>query len=294
MKKIALFLSLIFLILPLLGCNEKVSIVSYADGKYLTFEEAVTQYATDFVKAKCIGVKDNDVDVEYKFEVLARYLGEEVGDFIHVYTRKNYCHTAAGENIGISYYEDDISYITGEEYYLVIERFVGVYYDRDRYYTICNIYFPVSDLTKSTMYGELVTNHSGISDISGEQALVDYIVKMLENNPDRELYYGTKPIDARDMETVIKQSDFVFKVSVGKDCGYGLKDRTTHECTVIESLKGDITTSDITILFLKGDVSEGKEYIVALHQSDTSSFIVSSKNSVFKISKKDRIMKYIQ
>ncbi len=299
MKKIILLLCSVVLTISFFSCKAKKDNVSSfyeVSSIYVTFEDAVTQYATDIFKGKCLSVKENEDSFEYEFQILERYLGEDVGNTVHVYVRKDYIITAFGEEKYISYNEYDTEYEIDHDYYMVTSRYVGVYWEYDRYFTMCGIHFPISDLSKSTMYSEPIVNHSNISDINNEQILIDYIAKQLEENPnpERKLYLGIKPIDSTDMETIIKESEYVFKVKVGKDCGYGLEDRVTHECTIVDTLKGDLNVSNITILFLRGDVSEGKEYIVAAQRSDGNLFVVSSKNSVFKISKQDELMQYIQ
>ncbi len=296
MKKIvALYLCICFLILTLSGCQKEYTQSSTADAYYFTFEDAI-DHATDIVRAKCITVSDEYDHLLYEFEVLERYLGEDGINTIHVIIHKNRLVVVGNETGNLSFYEQDISYEPNEEYFLVLERQVDALDPVDVYLQSGNSYLPCANLSASTMYGQPILNHSQITSLKSNEDVANYIIHYLETHPieNRPLFNGTKAIDSDDMETIIKQSEFVLKVKIDKRPYRPAKNRETVDCTVITVLKGDIEAdTPIEIIFPIDSVREGKTYIVALTYLGSSSFILSSKDSLFKASKEKKIMKYI-
>ncbi len=266
------------------------------DVYYNTFEE-LFRSSTDVVRAKCLDVKlsDDECYIIYGFEISKRFCGEDVGNKINLYVPTFY-------NIGSDppYDLTDITYEIGNEYYLVLMRYINVYNEEDQYQLVGgNIYLPADNIKNSTMYGEKFTDHSDIGKLKETQHIEDYISLLLTQRDGSErLYEGWKYIVADDIETIIKNSEYILHVKIGNTIDSTLRKHADHiNCHVIASLKGDVDlNSTVKITFPAGSVTKGSEYIVALSEENVKeprSFRFSSKKSLFSTEEADMILQYI-
>lgn len=300
MKKLSLLICLIVIFSCLCGCQNKTDdqdmISGYMDGIYFSFEDALAA-STDIVKAKCIAVsypKSNEK--AYEFEIIQRFLGENVTENIFVHCYYKYLVSLGNSEKGYSFMDDPLFEI-GETYYLVLERRVSVYQEHDEYRnSVALIKIPLSNIQNSTMYGEPLTEHSQIQTLEDEQDIENYIVNYLESNPDsdRLLYNGKKYIMSDDLETIVDGSDFVLKIKI-RDLDHKYDDISFYNCTVISSLKGDVEEEDtVCIKFFEKDVVKGWTYIVtAVFIEETDMFEYSAKDSVYSVFKENKIKNYI-
>nr|DAE45093.1 MAG TPA: Protein involved in gliding motility 9 Secretion System Type.5A [Bacteriophage sp.] len=193
MKKILLFV--IALCTLLVSCNQKTlpseqpkhsesatqaaTRITNIHAEYMSLEDAI-RGASDIVKAKCVNKIDNPTCIEYEFSVTERFAGDQTSENIFVKIQKNeIIYISDGSNIVnkvISYAPGCTSYETGLKYYLLLTKWVSVYYDHDEYLLPINSPFiPASDITKSTVYGEPIEKHSEIKLPTSEGELCDYI-----------------------------------------------------------------------------------------------------------------------
>ena len=300
-KILVLFLS-IFLILSGLGCRSSPdappsSYHQQAIAKYMTFEELIAT-STDVIKGRCIEFEEYADHFEYTFEVLERYAGEATGDPIRVYVP--FRSITIAEN-NIAYRTTDVAYQINKSYYLILERNIDVYAEYDRYINVGgNIYLPANELDHCSIYGQKLTAHSKNTDYTNEEALLKHIKEILSqrSKADTRLYSGVKYINSSDMAEILQQSDFVLKVKISADkTGRGVEDRSTFECTVLSTLKGDVKeSSTVSIVFPKNAAAIGETHIVALYELPNNTprhFVFSSKSSLFDISQEAAITSLI-
>lgn len=297
MKKAVLFLIVLTLMLNV-GCETKshnIPDTSYATANYLSLEQ-IFYKATDIVEAKFVGAENNGMYVVNEFEVCKRYVGQETDDNILFYVERNLSSSTANNGVAYSYSTNDLVFEKGERYYLALRRYESVFYEQQIYLEIAgNLYIPASDVSKSFIYGEPVTNHTdSLNTLNTEQDIVNYINYQLEHNPNpqRALYDGIKPTRSKDLKTIVNDSDSILRLRINESESK-LDDRESFTCTVTSVLKGNCTYEKISVTFLKGTVKQGKEYIVALNEVEGAYFTPSSRNSVFSTFKEKKIMKII-
>lgn len=268
--------------------NENIKVHTESMVKYLTFEELL-ESATDILKGKCIDISKNETYIEYKFSVTEHYMGEKREE-IFVCVPKNIA-MVQGKNF--SYDTEDISYNINDSYFLVLTRFRSVFYEHDMYLNVgANLFLPVDDLSKASIYGDAISMHSNAKSqkiLSSKETFTEFF-KNYENNA--PAFYGTDYVKSNDTNTIIKSSDFLLKIKILDEVYPGMvDDRNTFNCLVVTSFKGDVEEkSIIEIVFPKGSVTQGNEYCVALYEIDNCSpraFVVSSKYSVFDKNKFD-------
>ncbi len=197
MKKILTILLCALLCFSVNSCNkveeteetEKEIIVPLSDVEAYelsnqTLEESL-EYATDIVKAECVSIGPMIRNREYEFKVISRYYGENVDENISVVVMQKYkphvygFNSKTGKDENFSYREDLIEYEVGKQYYLMLTRNSRPFYSHDVYFQIQGIpFFPLDDLSQSSMYNNAISNHSKIEELNSEQDLLDYINSM--------------------------------------------------------------------------------------------------------------------
>lgn len=280
------------------GTEMEEQLGMYADSIYMTFEE-LTNKATDIVKGKCVDVHTYDSYFEYEFEVVDRYLGENVNTNIFVYVPSRTVGVLEKE---LSYELNDISYDIGNEYYLILSRRVDVYLDHDRYMNVgANIFLPASDYSSWTMYGETIENHTTIENLNSDKILINYFngIKSTKTRDNVAMYDGFSYITTDAISSIISNSEHVLKVTINNEVHKGIaQDRNTFDCLVTATLKGDVTVnSTVRIVFPKDSVTEGTQCIVALSEIENvtpRTFLFSSKNSLFSVDEINIVMSYIE
>ena len=307
MKKIICLVSSLIILFALVSCSRENNNInnSYStdttlnyqydqSSQYMSFEQLVAT-ATDIVKGKCVGVDKKDGYAEYEFSVVSRYLGEKVEGNIFVYVPD---YAVSVINTDYSYRLSDLSYKDGLEYYLVLSRTIDVYIPHDRYINVGgNLFMPANDISGSTLYGEPLINHAKIKSIDAEKDLTEYLSMLANDMVEKKqtnAVNGLAYITETDMDSIIDKSDFILRVKVEEEVYKGMADdRCTYDCVVISSIKGSVDSNELVrIVFPKGAVVEGNEYILALAEfKDVSprSFVMSSKNSIYELSSQEYI-----
>ncbi len=258
--------------------------------EYLTFEQIVKK-ATDIVKAKCVGSNQAGDDMEYTFEVIERFSGEDVDEF----KVKTMDYNASGSGASFTVYQSD-NYKIGKEYYLFLTRHISVYQEYDLYRNfLAFVHVPADDVSKATIYNEHISNHSQLSEEFDANTFEEYIKTLIESRTDEEisLYMGEKYITSNDMNTIIDGTPHVIEIQVNEFDRINPQTEISN-CTVTKVLKGDMEVgSTQRVIFPKGKVEPGKKYIIAAKIIESQYVVFSSKNSLFDVSQHDAIMECI-
>lgn len=293
MKKIfILFLSFVMVVCCVACNNDNVAdkVLPQYLMVYVTFEQIVKQ-ATDVVKAKCVGSNQAGDDMEYTFEVIERFSGEDVDEF----KVRTLDYNASGLASTLTVYQSD-SYKIGKEYYLFLTRWVSVYYDHDLYINfLAFVHAPADNVSQATVYNEHISKHSQLGEEFDATTFEEYIKALVESRTDTEInmYEGEKYILSNDMNTIIDGSPYVIEIQVNEF------DRINEEteisnCTITKVLKGDMVVgSTERVIFPLGKVEPGKKYIIAATKNGSLHVNFSSKNSLFDVSQYDAIMECI-
>ena len=312
MRKILCLAAVLIMLFASISCNQNNYNIDTSDSndtglhyaydqnsQYMSFEQLVNS-ATDIIKGRCIGVSKKDSYAEYEFHVVSRYLGEEVDGNIFVYVPD---YNVSIINTNYSYKLSDLTYKEGFEYYLVLSRRVDVYLSHDRYINVGgNLFMPANDISQSTLYGESLIKHAQIKSINVEENLTEYLSRATKDMIDKNQVNAVKGlpyITDTDIASVINKSDFILRVKVEKEVYKGIADdRCTYDCEVTSSLKGSVNLNELVrIVFPKGSVEEGNEYILALTEFEgvtPRSFYMSSKNSIYEMSMQQYIVEHVQ
>ncbi|PKM63141.1 MAG: hypothetical protein CVU97_01945 [Firmicutes bacterium HGW-Firmicutes-21] len=264
--------------------NDIETVIHY-DYYYVNLEEALP-LCTDIVVAEYIGKKNTERDTINEFVIKKRILGEHVSDTIFVNNRILEVHITATST---SYISDAPDYIVGEQYVLILERSVSVYYETDRYLPVTLLYLPANDLSKSTICGEDINKYTTeikfTKDLTVSQ-LLDYLTAATKDN--KKPFTGRPYIKSDKLEDVVEGSEYIIKIEVGKNVTSSMTiNRAVYECTVKKVYKGELEVDiAVRIFFLPGTVEEGCKYIVAVEESEGTNkegFVLSSKNSIFTV-----------
>jgi len=260
----------------------------YVDSSYsavssvrcLDFDECIS-VATNIVSAKYIDTKQRGMYSDLTFEITEQLKGRIKEENIVVTVMNQYVEVI---DTSIKYEQDYSKYSPGEEYVLILERHVSVYYDTDKYLVIGDIYIPKKHISDSTIYGE--ENISNwVPEVDTEINNYEAIISRIENSVDMSPecgYYGTDYIHSDNIEDIKEQTEFIFEVKVGESTGGSENNNTeSFNCEVLNCLKGEANSEMIEIIFVADTVEEGNEYMVMLsHKGNANFYTLSSKYSV--------------
>lgn len=281
----------VLLLFVLIGCNNSINNEEgeikgsiSVSRQHITFEKLLMD-ATDAIKGKCVNIVDKGKDREYEFQILERYAGEEVLTNIFVYEE-------GSDDLNNAIYE------IGKKYYLILNRYINVLYEHDRYTVSANLFVPADDIEQSTMYGDLLQKNSDLPKNFDELQFKNYVIEQLNNrNPEKiSLYGGQKYTIATDMQTVIREAEGVFQVEIMQNSYPDISEiHDIYQCKVTEVFKGNIDVDAvIEIFFAKNTVQPQQQYIVAVNAGSIEGmFHFSSQNSLFDITQYDAIIECI-
>ena len=270
----------------------------------LSFEEAISEYATDAVIAKYVSHRpfgEMKTLMEYEFVVLDRVWGN-AADTIFVYTSV----LNIGENLDALNPPDGF---TDSEYLLILEK-IGqpiTHTHEDGFTFIRSIVIDLDEPSRSTMNGELLTSRSDSGEMlanssSGldfsrnisRESIVSYVREQIKDNPpSRELIKSEK------LEDIINNSPYVLVVEVNELLNSPRTDWTAldiYYCTAVKVLNGDINLGfEFLVSFPADTVRPGEQHIIAVQQLEEGSnnwFIFTSRNSLFGMERLEEIMRY--
>lgn len=295
-------LAFVLFLMVLAGCStnsepdlfkETTDEIKYeADNEYLSFEEAV-QRSTDIVMATFEGYHKYEHYNELEFSISKILKGETEEPTIYVFEVITSVSTTGEKDV--SYTTGQYNFIPGHDYLLVLERDISVYYDHDRYTMLGEIFLPIDEDTGFYMYNEPIENHSNQLDakIKTTGSLVDLVGDLSKSAKNDVSFYGTEYSTSEDLSEISAQSDYIVQVTIDEQIIDGvLNDTQTFSSSIKELLKGEFSAEEIEewedtiyVVFNKGEVVPGEEYILLLNRTDPQSrlFIHSSKNSVHQI-----------
>ena len=302
LKKASLIVALLLLTIFAVSCSsisqntsENISdntneqdILSSVGGIYLfwefTFTEAIDRSNCAAV-AELVSInKHPGGHIEHQFRVKDVLRGE-TEEIIHVFDRRGHV------------------YNIGDEYMLIMYKHDYIFYDYPQYSVIADIYIPMSDIDKATMYGESLSDlpNEKISGTANEKRYDVSSIKSIgtiirEAKPPENLVEGRKYIKTDEISpdnvtrTIVTESDVIFKVKIVALFMEGVRNASPYDAKVIEVLKGEhlAAMTDEGIVFItlmNGSVEVGKEYIVMVNTSSAESFVYvqSSVDSVIPV-----------
>ncbi|HBL84598.1 MAG: hypothetical protein A2Y17_00585 [Clostridiales bacterium GWF2_38_85] len=105
---------------------------------------------------------------------------------------------------------------------------------------------------------------------------------IVDRSPTTGKYIGYDYVRSNKTEDIVANSKYIFRLKVDKFIDeVTINNTERYTCSIVESLKGNVVDKSIEVIFSKGTVELGKEYIVLLDNKEHSIFYtLSSKNSV--------------
>lgn len=247
--------------------------------EYMTLDETITG-SDNIILADNLGKSVIDGRIYYNFKVKTEYKGRVDSEYITVIEDDTTYSCISNE---LTYNAGD-GYQEGHEYIVMLGHDNNVY--EDMYYFSNQLIIESEDnkLTGIMILGESVeTNFKTIDDMA------NHIRDVIGENPSPEKEQ-IKYIVSDDINEIANFSDCIVKVKINGIITNNESNRDLYECDVIETFKGETSSSIRPILF-KNSVEIGKEYYLFL--IDTGNFYtLASKNSVYNIDEID-ISKYI-
>ncbi len=277
--------------------TEEKYTASFVHGSYYSFEEGIDM-ASYVVEARCINIY---VDAQYTyavFEKLNNIKGEVKEETFIV--RANRRATIYVEDLYI-YTNDYVkTYCIGNDYVLVMDRYVSVYNDYDYYSILGGIYIPKDNISAAEMFGNgslYVTAENKECLDAGYDDFINYIKELVKENPTGTGGNGCDYIRSDKLDDIVRETKTILKIKMGYHHAVGTsRDREECFCTVIEVLKGTLTKEEVTILIPVGIAVTDDEYLVMLYSriEDSGYYTMSSKNSVYRWDDTEKVEKIIE
>ena len=277
---------------------------SEASFAHTTFEDAITEFATDVVIAQYVGSRPFGLSLtEFEFIVLDRILGY-AEDRIFVYIDNAVSADIFGVEMSVSYISGNLAFSIGTTYLLPLIRISRAHTNvqNEGFAFIQNIVINLDTPTKSVMHSEDLFKHfeslyfNAMNGTGMDMAsfLVSYVADLTRYNvPSRGI------ISSIYIEDVIYESPYVFLIEVGNPLRLSHEQSNTdlmatdlYYITIIRELKGNaVITYDTVMIFVANTVSQGERHIVAVEpiSEGSSWFQLTSRNSIFQIEQMSEI-----
>ena len=262
----------------------------------MTFEEIIS-CATHIVTAKYTGEMSISRNGHYKylkFQPISSIKGEITDDYIYVSCFAGFFQIETEEREIVSSYSGDEyaeGYRTGEEYLLVLEKHISVFYDFDRYVPVGSLFVPKILTKDATMYGRGLSEQTGIKteESSAFRYYVEELIPELLNNDSSEKsdHVGPDFVRSSNTEDIISQSEYIFNVTVLKKNGDYSNNNSGYDCRIDEQIKGRTSDEIIDVHTFPDALTEGEQYLVCLSlvgPEGSILYAVSSRNSVYPAS----------
>lgn len=236
--------------------------------------EMALDYASTVFVGVCTGKpihnKNGTVDAEFTVEKVIRG------------------NIKAGDTLMVRQYDESLfvygnrSIVLSEEYSSVYEGIKSVY-------------------AAGEIINQQASKYNGdMPDVKGMK--YDDILKKIEQYAEKNTYKGENTAygvysESDKLEDIADFANCIVKVKTAKITNNTVSDRTSYECKVIESLKGE-TASIIPVIAFKDSMQVGKEYVLLLTkvgEVDTF-YIMAAKQSVFSADSEQArsIKEYVQ
>ncbi len=272
-------------------------IAGYLYWDYFSFEEGINR-AHYVVEARCIETYSDKLHTYAVFETLINIKGEvKEESFILRANRRALVYVD-----DLYKYMEDYSrqYSVGEEYLLVMNRYISVYNEYDYYTLIGGIHIPKDALEESYMFGygplsETAENKDCLN--AGYDNFISYVKGLVKENPTGTEDNGTDYIRSEKLEDIVGETKTILKIKMGFHHVVGMdSDREFCYCTVVDVLKGTATKEEVQILFPAGIAVTDDEYLVMLYSriEDSGYYTMSSKNSVYRWDDTEKVEKIIE
>lgn len=221
----------------------------------------------DIIKISTAGIVGEFISCEadgevtnYDFKIKEVIYGNAPDEYARIKI-KSYGDIGTEGNIKPDTYKD------GHEYLLLLRRKETLFLDYARYSFMG--YFVIDLDNLNNAYWE--NGSISITENATKEDVINHF-QVLSKNCGYDKESEIEIFRTEDIETIIKNCDAVFKVKVITHISDGIyANSSSYGCEVIEKLKGDcIPKYDGTIMIntLKGSLTEGKEYIIALSQKE--------------------------
>ena len=269
---------------------------------YQTFEEALLR-STDVVIAHYVGHRPfGETLIEFEFTVLDRILGN-AADTIFVYATNDYASIIGG--VAASTYNRGAAMFTeGTNYLLPLNRLRGATLRThdDGYLFIHNLIINLDNPHLSTMYNEPLALHSGEVSFESrsltDDAVIAYISNKTANNaPSRGHIVSENILD------IIDGSPYVLIVELNRPRRLAHEQVTRdwaetdiYHATLVRALKGSLEPGfQLDVVFFADTVQTGEQHLVAVERIERGSttFRLSSRNSLFQMDQLDEIMQIV-
>ena len=312
-KKQCMLLSLLFV---LLGCNlanpnqETIAEIDVSDTsdwsaeyEYLTFEEAVLEFATHIVVAQYVESRPfGDEHTEFEFVVVDEILGETT-ERIFIFVTHMDAHVY-GHHYEVAFMPGDLSFETGVNYLLPLINSDSVhsvvYRDGDQFAFVMQIAINLDDPSESVMYSEPLDDHIENLTLDEETAVYEILDFVEDLAEEIEEIGRFEPIiiDSSDMREIIEGSPYVWVVEIGEAIRLSHEQAITtwvsndlYYVYVSRVLKGsELSEGERMIVFTPDSVFPGETHIVAVAHIPESSFHdLTSRYGLFSIDQLEEI-----
>ena len=280
MSKSLLFIALIILALIASIINlfifngshhKRSNTVEYSHEDAIEFSEfEAISCATHVIEATYVGEYKTKNGIEFIFKPVAEIKGVlDSADqaLIYVLPRTRDSSVIVGEY--------DVPFRENDEYLLILEKHISVYYEH-------NVYIQIGRPIGSSDYSEWDKSYTYASEIASS------------NQNEAPSWYGVDFSHSTDLSSVVDFSSNIFVVNIdGIYAESTVAPTTVYYCSVQKTIRGmPVENGNILITFFNGDVEIGEEYLVLLADStDTAPIYTLSaqKNSVFKMRDAEQI-----
>lgn len=258
--------------------------------QYMNFKESIEK-CNLIVRVVAVKSNINNGNKETTFEILEELKGTASENKVIV-SEETASVSVEKEADNIEYISGKHEYIPGEEYILLLEKYVSVYQEQDLYFLTGDIYLPCYDIEKALVYNQPLSEQikQKINNMDGMEDYLKDIVQELDKEKEVKIDdIGREYIHSMNLEEIIDQSPYIFKVKIEGVFLKGTSTVDTYQCRILKCLKGTPSyyqgTEDVVLItFLKDTVESGKVYYVLLDAEENSPlYALSSKNSVHMV-----------
>jgi len=283
-------------------------VMTIASALYMTFEEALVEFATDIVIVQYVDSRPFGQNLtEFEFIVLDRILGN-AADRIFVYANTNipirildhshHVHSHHG-----FYTSGNLEFTTNTSYLLPLEA-IGLPHantHEDGFVFVKNIVIDLSDPSQSIMYNELLSQHSTAFDFDGyvsEMELVSFM-RILTQNNSRERDF----IRVNEIEVILKESPYILVVEINEPLRLVNEQVSTdwmstdiYYITILEVLKGEVAVDYEAMIFFANTVQTGQKHIISAQPMEIGNnwLMFSSRNGLHSMNQRNEIIQIIE
>jgi len=268
----------------------------------LTFEELLTEFATDVVTVKYIGQKpfgETKTLVEYEFAVIDRILGS-AADRIFVYSSTNTFSDLDALNMPQGF--------TDSEYLLALSKIIGTSWNthQDGYGFLRSLVINLDEPSRSIMcdvaIGDIAPLTSENLDFSSKnlskESIVSYVSELVKDNTP-----GRVPIRSDKLEDIVEGASNVLILEIGEPYRLDSDSPPTdwaatdvYTVTAVQILKGGFKSEyEFLMVFAAESVKTGEQRLAAVETVvEGGIYMLSHKKGLFEMSQLDEIVKIIE